>query len=299
LRIFRTFEGSSGRLPNVETWSIVFGARRALVLSGLRLLWAGDEGPPSVYRAEQPGSNEIYFALFGTLVAFEVNFSDLIVTSWPLKDVSQNTIEHLVVDQVWPRIIAHYGSLVLHAAGVLIDDSAVLLIGQSGFGKSTLAASFQQNGFQLLGDDAMVIVDDRGEQRCRAVYPSLRLFPDSITTLFDGTVRSSEVGTYTVKRNIHVAASTAENENFPVKAVFFLCPCGSDEMLVVKPVATSNACMKMIEHSFWLDPTNISLTIAKMTSASALAGSVAAYDLSYQRDYHQLPKIKEAMLSIL
>lgn len=45
----------------------------------------------------------------------------------------------------------------LHAAGILIDDSAALTSGGSGAGKSTLAAAALANGHQILSDDAVYV----------------------------------------------------------------------------------------------------------------------------------------------
>ena len=213
--------------------------------------------------------------------------------------VSDNTLEHLLVDQIWPRIIAHRGELVLHAAGVSTPEGAILFVGPSGRGKSTLAASLHQRGFALLGDDAMVISAADGEARCSAVYRSLRLFPDSIATLFEEPVRLSEVSDYTDKENVHLPLPEQSDDAQRVRAIFFLNPDEDHAGASVEAVSPGNACMRLVEHSFWLDPTDIALTARKLTSASALAGGVRVYHLSYPRDYAKLAELHAAIFSVL
>lgn len=53
--------------------------------------------------------------------------------------------------------------LVLHASSVATDRGAVLLLGRSGHGKSTLAALLGRSGHRLLGDDKGVVLRQNGQ----------------------------------------------------------------------------------------------------------------------------------------
>jgi len=63
--------------------------------------------------------------------------------------LDEHTIEHLLVDQVLPRLLAHEGQLLLHACAVNVDGRTVLFLGKSGWGKSTIAALFHHAGYRL------------------------------------------------------------------------------------------------------------------------------------------------------
>ncbi len=58
------------------------------------------------------------------------------------RDLTPATLQHLLFDQILPRLIAHAGRLVLHASAVGASAGAILFLGGTGQGKSTLAASF-------------------------------------------------------------------------------------------------------------------------------------------------------------
>ena len=58
--------------------------------------------------------------------------------------------------------------LVLHANAIVVDGGAVLFMGKSGVGKSTLAAAFNQLGYPIAADDICAI--DAGKEQ-PLLYP--------------------------------------------------------------------------------------------------------------------------------
>ncbi len=76
------------------------------------------------------------------------------------------------------------GAICLHASVVEIDDEAVGFVGPAGGGKSTIAALLATLGFAPVSDDALVIDRRGGVPHALPGYPRLRLWPDSVTTLF-------------------------------------------------------------------------------------------------------------------
>lgn len=76
----------------------------------------------------------------------------------PHAEADQRDVEKLRRGAV-PLLLAHLaGSVPLHASAVAVDGRAVVFVGGSDLGKSTLAAALcDQEGASLLGDDAVVI----------------------------------------------------------------------------------------------------------------------------------------------
>ncbi len=76
-------------------------------------------------------------------------------------------------------------ALVLHGASAVRDGRAVLLLGPSGVGKSTLAAALAAAGFEILGDDTIALWQDETRANWR-VFPSgvaLKLWGDALEAL--------------------------------------------------------------------------------------------------------------------
>ena len=96
-------------------------------------------------------------------------------------------VRHQLLDQVLPRVLEQLGHLMIHASAVLTPYGVVMFVADTGAGKSTLVASFQIAGMELLSDDCMrVILDPDGTVRCIPTYRSLRLWPDSADAIMGG-----------------------------------------------------------------------------------------------------------------
>jgi hypothetical protein len=235
---------------------------------------------------------------FAGVAEFLIDFGRKDLRIFRLPGCSEPSIRHLLGDQILPRILAHQGALVLHAAAAENDRGMVLFVGLSGSGKSTLAASLHNNGYRLVGDDA-ILVSAGGERALgRAVYRSLRLFPDSVEALVAGDAHVTGVATYTAKRNVIFPDDDRSNQPVPIRAAFLLDPTPRDHILV-EAINASEACIAFIEHSFWMDPSDLGRTKRRITQASTVAETVPTFRFAYPRDYAALSAVHEAIAGIL
>lgn len=214
-------------------------------------------------------------------------------------EVPDCTIDHFLADQVLPRLMAYQGSLVFHAGAVRLGKAAIAFLGESGRGKSTLTASFHQAGFTLLGDDAMVLTWLSGEPQIRAVYPSLRLFPDSLKALTPAS-NSSPVAHYTSKQAIRVPVDIeTEGKSLPVQALFCLAAPLASGPIHIRPLTPAQACIALVESGFALDPTNLAHARQRLEDAARLANRVPCFEIAYPRHYGLLPLVRRAILDKL
>lgn len=215
----------------------------------------------------------------------------------PAPCLAQITIDHFLADQVLPRLLASEGSLVVHAGAVRVGSSAVIVLGHSGRGKSTLTASFDRAGHDLLGDDAMVISFVENRHLVHAVYRSLRLFPDSIAELMAGATTAGPVAHFTDKERIDVAIEGQMTADpLPVAAMFALAAAANDGDITTRPLTASETCMMLVEGSFALDPSDTAQARQRLDQASAVASAVPAFEICYPRDYACLPEVRQAIL---
>lgn len=177
------------------------------------------------YRVEVPG------------IAGDVRPGERSITIAPLDPAAgdEQTLDHLLVDQLLPRALAHDGALLLlHGGAVGIDGRAVLLLGATGAGKSTLSASFAREGHVLLGDDAQAVRLDPGGPQVRAVAPGLRLLPDALAALYPDPPELTALAHYTPKQRL---GGVAREEGWlPVAAIFVLdaAPPAGEEVEVTR-----------------------------------------------------------------
>jgi hypothetical protein len=278
----------------LDGWSLSFGGQPDFAISDGQLVWSDGRSLSVARSGRDPDALSV---IFPQLARFEVNLERRAIVVSHSPAVSNNTIRHLLVDQVLPRVVAHDGSLVLHAAGIEVPGGAILLLGLAGRGKSTLAASFHANGRALLSDDAMVVGQDGATLQCRPLYRSLRLFPDSVAAVFNGPRGFTPVADYTSKQNIiDLEEPEATRPGYAIRSIYWLGEPRAGP-IAVRRLAHGEACMALVEHSFSLDPSDPGRAEARLRQAAALAATVPMFEIGYPRDFAILPELREAILA--
>ncbi len=243
-----------------------------------------------------------YWLRFPGLCEFLIDLANARIEVIPAPGLDADTLEHLLVDQVLPRYLAGKGDFVLHAASMRIDDKAMLILGESGWGKSTLAGLMGRNGFDLLSDDCMILRLQPDHLVAIPTYPSLRLFDDSIEAMCATDAVTTPVASYTDKRRLPTPESIGEQSavGTPVAAIYLLVNprAGSGEHHI-QPLAPAAACMSLIQHAFQLDlkdPTQMATRLAQAATATGLA---PAFALDYPRDYASADQLAGMLLAHL
>ncbi len=209
-----------------------------------------------------------------------------------------SSVRHHLLDQVLPRLLNAQGSLMVHGSAVLTDRGAVVFVGESGYGKSTLAAAFNGHGHTLLTDDCMRLsVDRNAVVQCTPTYPSLRLWPDSSARLA-GDSASKPMSDNGQKWRFEPVGNHAQPGIVPVAGLCLLgAPSSScDSVELVERSATHTAA-GLISQCFRLDLTNAAATATTFEQAMAVVDHIPAVELRYPRDFAQLPDVVDAVLN--
>ena len=93
---------------------------------------------------------------------------------------SDDDIVAFLVGPALAALLQMRGVVTLHAAAVEMNESAVLLLGTSGEGKSALAAALGQRGHALLADDVTGLAPAADGALALPAFPALRLWHDML-----------------------------------------------------------------------------------------------------------------------
>ena len=208
---------------------------------------------------------------------------------------SEATLFHFLSDVLLPAILDHQGELIVHAGAVVVDGAAVLLLGASGRGKSTLTASFLAEGQTILSDDGIIISGSERGVCAEAVYPGIRLLPDSLSALFDASIPTAEVAHYAAKRRI-IRDSRMSAGKYPAALLIFLSEPQESGPVSLAPMSAAEACMGLVSKSFALNPSDKDRARGRIQQASRVANTLPAYALCYPRKISSLPQVREAII---
>ncbi|QFT75984.1 hypothetical protein [Erythrobacter sp. THAF29] len=214
------------------------------------------------------------------------------VTARPADQTDRDHILKLYRNAVVPVIGNHDGGLFLHGSAVAINGAAIVFLGQSRSGKTTLAGAFAKNGNSLLTEDVIDLVEGDGGYRVRPVRSKLRLFPDSAEFLFnDIGVDLSVDGKAAVEGGDCIRF--ADNPT-RLAAVFIL---GNDPAapLSVAPLSLPQALPAVIPHAFVLDVEDRQRIKAHFGRLADLAEMVPIFAIDYPRRYAALTQVCEAV----
>jgi hypothetical protein len=103
-------------------------------------------------------------------------------------EVQESEIRVFLLGSVLAALLHQRGLLVLHGSAIETPAGAVLFVGPSGIGKSTLAAAFHQRGYSVLADDVCAVgFDEQGIPLLHPAFPQLKLWANTLDKLGQNT----------------------------------------------------------------------------------------------------------------
>ena len=237
-----------------------------------------------------------YLLRFPDLADFEVSADGHSVQGWPAPGATSPTVEHLYLNQVLPLALSRQGELVLHGSAVDIGGQGVAFLGESGRGKSTLAASFATEGTRFLTDDGLLLKWVDGSCMIVPSHPSIRLWVDSRAALVSERVSVAPAVTFTAKARIFAGPGVAFcTEDRPLQHVYFLGE-GDATAPAIRPLRPAEALIELVKHSFLLDIEAREMLVRHFDDLTRLAELPIYFRLDYPRRYEALPAVREAIV---
>jgi hypothetical protein len=165
----------------------------------------------------------------------------------PLPGVEEAQLRLFLLGPVMAMLLQRRGLLVLHASAVAFDGGAVAFLGDTGWGKSTLAGAFQIQGFPLLADDVSAIQMEGEQPVVLPGFPQAKLWPEAATALGYPPEQLHELYPNSSKFGYYFNGSFSR-EPHPLKAVYILGGANSCHQIV--SCQPRLAFLNLIRHSW-------------------------------------------------
>lgn len=203
-----------------------------------------------------------------------------------------------VLGQVMSYALLKQGIEPLHATVLDLDGRAVALLGDSGYGKSTLGAALIQSGARLVTDDLLVVKEGGGEWLAYPGPPRLKLFPEARSAFLGTSSLGLPMNSLTTKRIVPLLHEQLSQVAVPLKVIYKLprpnTRCRSDKV-VIRKRSVRQACMDLISNTFNTGVKAGWRLEQQLTLAGRLAVAVPVKSVSYERRLENLPRVVAAI----
>jgi hypothetical protein len=170
--------------------------------------------------------------------------------------------------------LAMRGTWCLHASAVMQSDRALLFLGESGQGKSTLAAHLAaDHHFRLVADDILPVTTGKTGLNVWPRFPQLKLPLDS-------------------------QPGTLLPESIPAGWICVLTDTEPEKTPGLKPLSRSRALQALVSHTAGTRLLEPELLAKHLTFCAQVAEHIPFYALSYPHRKDALPEIQEILKSL-
>jgi hypothetical protein len=250
-------------------------------------------------------AGEDYISRFPQFCSFRIQLQQMRIECAPEAGTAESTVAHLILDHAIPRLLSlKPGYLVLHASALQVENRTIAIMGNSGQGKSTLAAWFASRGFPLLTDDCLILrKDGLGQQwLAQPSYHSVRLWPESANALGIDESALREFAHYSSKRR------TGGNAEFrfatggsPLTACFVLTDSETEQpgAPAVGPLSVNEAFLELARAVFRLDAENEQINRSEFDVLTGLVDTVPFWSLAYERKFEWLPEVEKVIIQTI
>lgn len=232
------------------------------------------------------------------LFEFVVSADGARIVGRPLSAKSMPAFRTYLLGQVLSFALLRMGLEPLHVTAVEVRGRVVGLTGDSGYGKSTLAAQFVRDGHRLLTDDLLVMRNGGSALVAYPGPPRLKLFPESMRLLGPGFVGAPMIDTST-KMLVHLDASQVCTEPHPVGAIYALRRPAADSSLIrttIRTMTGRRAFLELTKNTFntvVLAPERLS---NQFSLAARVATSIPIKSLTYPPGLDRVESVKAAIV---
>lgn len=234
---------------------------------------------------------------FPGLCDFRVSGDGRAARCAPVPGTSEGTCLHLYLNQVRPLMQGRQGKLVFHASAVALGEAAVAFVGESGRGKSTLAAAFAASGAPFLTDDGLVLEPGEGGFRVLPSHPSIRLRDDSRAALMGDGAEDDPGAWYAGKLRLPAEARLPHSDRAMRLGVAYVLGSGETREVSLTRLGGTEALVEWMRHAFLIDPEDRPALAAHFAGVTGLADAVPCYRLDFPRRFGDLASVRRAIVA--
>ena len=187
----------------------------------------------------------------------------------------------------------------LHATAVFTDHGVVAFLGNSGDGKSTLAALLVRHGGKLVTDDMLVLAHDSRGWLAQPGPPRLKLYQAMVDHLFGPAPNRVAMNPETTKLIIPLDTCQCATEAHGLQAIYILTREADQhpDRPVIQRLSPATAFPRLLAHTAGHYPSEKERLRRQFEFATDVVRQVPIKTLSYRREKRHMIDLKDAVLA--
>ena len=215
-----------------------------------------------------------------------------------LEQATHESFQTYLLGQVLSFALVKLGHEPLHATTVVVEGSAVAFLGDSGYGKSSLAAVFVHAGHQILTDDLLLIRDINNALCGYPGPPRIKLFPQIAEQFLPQQAPGSPMNPETEKLIIPLDRDQVAAEPAPIHGFYSLQePTQDVPGMRLVSLSGAESIRELLRATFNVRLVGRDRLRRQFLAVHEWATRIAVRRLAYPRKPEMLQKVYDAILS--
>jgi hypothetical protein len=244
------------------------------------------DGPPLCDGAEAvaPGVWRLTYDDLGVVTIHDGSLIEVALAP----DVEGRTLRAALLGPALAVLLEQRGFLVLHASVVQVGARAIAFLGDSGWGKSTIAAALHARGHRLVSDDHAVLRFTATGVEVSSAFPQFKLWPDAARALGHDPAMLPFVEPGFEKRARRIEDGFTVEERLPLARLFLL---DAGEAVAISPLSSRDAFLALVRHTYGIEWTHEHSGGRQFQQRAELARRVPVQQLSRPWDLGALGRV--------
>lgn len=214
----------------------------------------------------------------------------------------RESFEVYLLGQALSYALVKRGFEPLHATAIVVRGAAVVLLGSSGFGKSSLAACFLEAGHPLLTDDLLILRPSGGRILAYPGPPRIKLFPRQARRFFPKGARGVAMNSGSQKVILPLSYARSVGGPAPVRAIYALPTPTSkagNQSVRIAMLPPRKSFLALVKNTFNYRIVNPARLERQFEAATRVARLVPVKQVSYPRGLSHISAVRDALLEDL
>jgi hypothetical protein len=184
----------------------------------------------------------------------------------------------------------------LHATGVVLDGTAFGILGNNGYGKSTLAAALLSRGLPLLTDDLLVLEWQGETCFSHRSGAHIKLFPQVAQRFLPG-LSGVQLNRHTQKSVYSLTSREVPGEDrVPLSVLYELEVERRSQQLEISPLPPAKAFIALLRNLFNEEVTRRERLRPQFEFCERIAANVPVFSLTYPKSLDALPQVAAELI---